>query len=86
MCSLLLTKYDGNKRLVIEELTKVTGKVILPKDIHNIAATMNCPPKCERKKQEKKQEVTKGIRMVMDTDTKLREQAGKRRPGSGYYF
>uniref|UniRef100_A0A4W5KP40 Inosine/uridine-preferring nucleoside hydrolase domain-containing protein n=1 Tax=Hucho hucho TaxID=62062 RepID=A0A4W5KP40_9TELE len=83
-CSELLTKYDGNKRLVIEELTKVTGKVILPKDIHNIAATMNCPPKCERKKQEKKQKVTKGIRMVMDTDTKLREQARKRRPGSAF--
>ncbi|XP_055785938.1 inosine-uridine preferring nucleoside hydrolase-like isoform X2 [Salvelinus fontinalis] len=79
-CSELLTKYDGNKSLVIEELTKVTGKVILPKDIHNIAATMNCPPKCERKKQE----VTKGIRMVMDTDTKLREQARKRRPGSAF--
>lgn len=31
----------------------------------------------------KKQEVTKGIRMVMDTDTKLREQARKRQPGSG---
>ncbi|KAK6325397.1 hypothetical protein J4Q44_G00047390 [Coregonus suidteri] len=79
-CSELLAKYDGNKRLVIEELTKVTGKVILPKDIHNIAATLNCPPKCERKKHE----VIKGIRMVMDTDTKLREQARKRRPGSAF--